>query len=106
MEEPSHKMTLEFLDVILSSGKKWILKEENLLKIQSAFASLPHAGQVPVEVHEKICLALTTCLDVESNIWRFAKHYLVPEQPPFKRFTDQSLEPPPNKKNRSEVKSN
>ena len=106
MEEPSHKMTLQFLDEILSSSKKWILKEDNLLKIQCSFASLPNAEEVPIDVHEKICLALTTCLDVETNIWRFAKHYLVPEHPPFKRFIEQSVEPPPSKKNRSEVKSN
>ena len=109
MEEASRKMSLKFLDDIFDGGKKWILNEENLLKVQASFAALPEPSTLSLEVHEKICLALASCLEFQPNLWRFAGHYLQQEHPPFKRFikaSEASLEPPPKKKNKSEIKSN
>jgi hypothetical protein len=98
-------MSLTFLDDIFSGGKKWVSKDENLFRIQSSFASLPTPASLPLEIHEKIFLALSSCLETRPNLWRFAEHYLVEDHPPFKRFINQnqlSLQPPPTKRNRSE----
>ncbi len=108
MEEASRKMSLKFLDEIFEGGKKWILKEENLHKVQASLATLPEPSTLSLEVHEKICLGLASCLEFQPNLWRFAGHYLLQEHPPFKRLIKQSEEssgPPPKKKNKSEIKS-
>ena len=107
MTDSSGKVSLTFLDEILTGGKKWILKEENLSHIRSCFSSLPTPGHVPEEVQEKVFLALASCLEVEPNLWRFAQHFLVPGYPPFQRFVgkfEPNLEPPPVKRTKSGTK--
>ena len=106
MEPEGGHLSLAFLDEILSSGKKWIVRNENLSHVRSCFSSLPTADKVPDDVREKVFVSLASCLEFEPNLWRFANHFLVPSFPPFKRFISEresEFEPPPVKRNKSGV---
>ena len=107
MTESSEILSLSFLDDVLSGGKKWISKCENLSILRSSFSLLPTPANVSIDVQEKVFIALASCLEFEPNLWRFAQHFLIASHPPFQRFvnkTASSLEPPPVKKNKSELK--